>query len=193
MLKRDGCCAASRWEILREVLTLDSTMRELAVAKYKRELRKGAAGTGGAAGTAGTAGADNIGLKESLRNKLVLQRSTSWIETVCQVTLDRGCSRGLRRSLIALHLTLEGLNYERIFKNSLSSRSSASPAADLVTDYSASASDLLIKSLRSSISDVLAIPVADVGEMRFWQGSVSAEVVIDGGASTAEILRVNSE
>lgn len=172
-MKSDGCCAASRWEILREAIALDSTMRELALEKYKKGVKKA-----------------EINLEELLYKKFVLNRSTSWIETACQVSLDRGCSRGLRRPLITLRITLQRLNYEKIFKSSIRSRSSISAAVDLATGYSTTVSNLLIKHLRASISDLLAIPIADVGEMRFWQGSILMEIVIDGGASAAEILRV---
>lgn len=161
VLDKEGCCAATRWEVLREVLTLEVTMRSIAAAHHETVF--------------GRKAKDYVSLNP-LRNKLVLNRSSRWIETTCQVSLDRGCSRGLRRSIARLTLTLDHLNYQTIFNSA-----DASMLSTLLTNH-----------LRSSISDGLAVPIADIGEMRFWSGSVFVEILIDGGALVPEIMKVRS-
>lgn len=157
VLDKDGCCAATRWELLRESLNLESEMRELAASrsflKVKREINPG----------------------QEKRNPLVLDRSTSWIETKCQVNLDRCCSRGLKRSVVQTTLILDKLNYSTIFGNN--QKFPALPG-------------LLTQRLRSALSDLLAVPMADIGEMRFWPGSVFVEIVVDGGVWISSIYKV---
>lgn len=169
MLESDGCCAATRWEILREVLNLEVTMRRISASRY--ELNTGKKASEFIPSPPPTS---SFSLSNKKSNPLVLDRSSSWIETSCQVSLDRSCSRGLRRSIVHSELTLRNLNYQRIFASS----------------DSKFLSNLLIIHLRSKFSDLLAVPIADIGEMRFWSGSVFVEVVVDAGASLSEILKV---
>lgn len=120
-----------------------------------------------------------------------------------QRQLDRTCSRGLNRSAYAVEMKLENLNFDALAERPQPPAGSArgllpSPDSDRQTHQSVSRSSYakeaaaralienprefeLRRVLREEIAALLAVPAADVVEMRLWRGSVDVSAVVDAG------------
>lgn len=155
VLNNDGCCAAARWDVLRESLSLDIDMRHRSADRFIS-----ASNSGSVSAT-------------ELHPGLTLARSSSWLETTCNAALDRTCSRGLRRSAIKIGFTMRQLDYDGLFSGTM---------GELVKT-------VMSQAMRDAFSNVLAIPMFDITEVRFWPGSVVVEVIVDPGLAVAEVMK----
>lgn len=162
----EGCCAATRWELLKEIRATETVLRNMAAARFE-------AATGLNPHTALPSRLDDSSIPGD--DSIALDRSTAWFEATCGVSLDRGCSRGLKRQQVKLSMTLRYLNYSEVFQQGL---------------QGSRLEGLLTAVLREAVSDVLALPLGDVVAIRFWRGSVLVEIVIDPGVTTPEVMKV---
>jgi hypothetical protein len=92
-MKAEGCCASVRWNALREILLAQSHLEFLVAQKEKKISsvktlislnlhKKRMMG-------------DTLNmLDEDTTKDLILHRSTLWLETVCQISLNTACAGG---------------------------------------------------------------------------------------------------
>ncbi|KAF8819396.1 hypothetical protein IE077_001070, partial [Cardiosporidium cionae] len=152
-IRRNGCCTASIIEGLNHFLREDSNhplvkTNQIDLSSLLRT--------------------QNALSPTKIVSTLQLDRSVNWMEQTCQVTFDRTCSRGLRRSAMSLQFTIENLDYFKLYGTASSAGQFALTKA-------------LSESLRSAVSKITALPLADISEYRTWPGSVNVEFILDAG------------
>ncbi|XP_053991153.1 uncharacterized protein LOC128883142 [Hylaeus volcanicus] len=170
IMKAEGCCASVRWNSLREILLAQSHLEYLVELKEKKQssvktlvslnLHKKR-----------LARDSSTGLDDETTKDFILHRSTLWLETVCQLSLNAACAGGLFRSQIHLNFILNSIHYDPLFTYSS------------YEEYT----DLLREMLREVVSNVLALPLSDIIEMQFWPWNIDVQIVIDPGVLAGEV------
>ncbi|PHJ24936.1 sushi domain (scr repeat) domain-containing protein [Cystoisospora suis] len=208
LVETRGCCLAAQLELLRDLLETDlrllaatgnspssyTSSTGLVNESHKQEKKTGQSDGHQAAPT------------QLWRSNTWVQidRSSAFFEFACKRQLDRTCSRGLNRSAYAVEMKLENLNFDALIERptqpstasttgllpspdsgrpthqsvSRDNRAKESPARALVRTPRESE---LRRVLREELAALLALPAADIVEMRLWRGSVDVSAVVDAG------------
>eukprot|EP00920_Eleutheroschizon_duboscqi_P032113 GHVT01077444.1.p1 GENE.GHVT01077444.1~~GHVT01077444.1.p1 ORF type:complete len:1057 (+),score=96.20 GHVT01077444.1:417-3173(+) len=146
-VEKYGCCFASTFEVLRDMVELD--MAHPLVRSGVVDL---------AVFTSPSNSLADAGIQ------LATDRSVFWIEQTCQISLDRTCSQGLRRTGKSIKMKIDNMDYNKFF----------------VEDPRGN-TDKALNMFRKIVTNQLALPIADSARVRAWPGSVDLDFLIDPG------------
>lgn len=128
-------------------------------------------------------------------------RSSIYAQVLCNLFVDRTCSRGLSRRVSQLSFDIEDVAYDAVYwlmpakmrpKVSVAAFPPAGIDYTLYLDQLASAAPFLRMSLitRKYLADFLALPLADFRDFRVWpdpRGHATIEITIDSGIFVDEL------
>lgn len=203
----DGCCFAVGVDILKELMDIEFYSHPLLSRGSSNKLKLIFNAVFSDASRQEFEDAGGFSLK--LYEKYLPNRSSQYAQAICNLFVDRTCSRGLARRVLTLEFVFESVPYDGLYWLLPGELRNVDGGAEFPRDSNIDLALLeenirinapyhrLVMLLRKQITDLFALSLSDFRDLRVWPDSRGSGsrfyATLDPGLFTNEVLRSLNE